>query len=145
MFLIVTSNQSRLGRIAAAIVATIPPPAPSAPRRNRRRDVGCVPGSSRAPRSPATHATVRVAGEAAQTRSCRLQAQQAGRQRGLGLDLGRGIAKGSEQGEFGPEWGEVVELAEENWYFKLSEHAEWLHQAVSSGAIGIWKSTPSGT
>lgn len=29
-------------------------------------------------------------------------------------------------GQFGEEWGEVVELAEENWYFKLSEHVEWL-------------------
>ncbi len=29
-------------------------------------------------------------------------------------------------GEFGPEWGEVVELAEENWYFKLSHHRQWL-------------------
>jgi len=32
----------------------------------------------------------------------------------------------NEQGEFGAEWGEVVELAEENWYFKLSDHAQWL-------------------
>ena len=24
-------------------------------------------------------------------------------------------------GNFGPEWGEVVEIEEENWYFKLSE------------------------
>jgi len=31
-----------------------------------------------------------------------------------------------EDGEFGPEWGEVAELEEENWYFRLSEHAEWL-------------------
>jgi methionyl-tRNA synthetase len=29
-------------------------------------------------------------------------------------------------GEFGPEWGEVVELEEENWYFKLSQHRDWL-------------------
>lgn len=29
-------------------------------------------------------------------------------------------------GEFGPEWGEVVFLEEENWYFKLSEHRDWL-------------------
>lgn len=29
-------------------------------------------------------------------------------------------------GEFGAEWGEVVELAEENWYFKLSQHRDWL-------------------
>lgn len=31
-----------------------------------------------------------------------------------------------EDGEFGPEWGQVVELEEENWYFKLSKHKEWL-------------------
>ena len=29
-------------------------------------------------------------------------------------------------GEFGPEWGEVVYLEEENWYFKLSVHRDWL-------------------
>jgi methionyl-tRNA synthetase len=29
-------------------------------------------------------------------------------------------------GEFGPEWGEVVYLEEENWYFKLSGYREWL-------------------
>lgn len=29
-------------------------------------------------------------------------------------------------GNFGPEWGEVVVIEEENWYFKLSEHTEWL-------------------
>ncbi|NNM28905.1 MAG: methionine--tRNA ligase, partial [Akkermansiaceae bacterium] len=40
-------------------------------------------------------------------------------------------------GNFGPEWGEVVELEEDNWYFKLSEHAAWLREAVSSGAFGI--------
>ena len=31
-----------------------------------------------------------------------------------------------ESGNFGPEWGEVVEIQEENWYFKLSEHTDWL-------------------
>ncbi len=31
-----------------------------------------------------------------------------------------------EAGNFGPEWGEVVEIEEENWYFKLSEHTDWL-------------------
>ena len=31
-----------------------------------------------------------------------------------------------EDGEFGAEWGEVIEIEEENWYFKLSEHKEWL-------------------
>ena len=30
------------------------------------------------------------------------------------------------EGNFGPEWGEVVEIQEENWYFKLSEHTAWL-------------------
>jgi methionyl-tRNA synthetase len=29
-------------------------------------------------------------------------------------------------GAYGPEWGEVVELEEENYYFRLSEHREWL-------------------
>ncbi|MEI8039051.1 MAG: class I tRNA ligase family protein [Verrucomicrobiota bacterium] len=29
-------------------------------------------------------------------------------------------------GNFGPEWGEVVVIEEENWYFKLSEHTAWL-------------------
>lgn len=33
-------------------------------------------------------------------------------------------------GEFGPEWGEVVYLEEENWYFKLSQHREWLTEFV---------------
>ena len=32
----------------------------------------------------------------------------------------------TETGEFGPEWGEVVELEEENWYFRLSEYKDWL-------------------
>lgn len=31
-----------------------------------------------------------------------------------------------ENGNFGPEWGEVVLFEEENWYFKLSEHTAWL-------------------
>ena len=31
-----------------------------------------------------------------------------------------------ESGHFGPEWGEVVEIEEENWYFKLSDHTDWL-------------------
>jgi methionyl-tRNA synthetase len=29
-------------------------------------------------------------------------------------------------GEFGAEWGEVVYIEEENWYFKLAPHREWL-------------------
>ncbi|MDB6132961.1 MAG: metg: methionine--trna ligase [Verrucomicrobiales bacterium] len=32
----------------------------------------------------------------------------------------------NEAGEFGPEWGEVVQLEEENWYFRLSDHVPWL-------------------
>ncbi|MCH1922558.1 class I tRNA ligase family protein, partial [Shewanella sp. A3A] len=28
----------------------------------------------------------------------------------------------NEVGEFGPEWGEVDERVEENWYFSLSAH-----------------------
>jgi methionyl-tRNA synthetase len=32
----------------------------------------------------------------------------------------------NEAGEFGPEWHPVEERDEENWYFRLSAHAEWL-------------------
>ncbi|MBB5353329.1 methionyl-tRNA synthetase [Haloferula luteola] len=38
----------------------------------------------------------------------------------------------NEAGEFGPEWGEVVEIEEENWYFRLSDHAAWLKDFVQS-------------
>jgi len=38
----------------------------------------------------------------------------------------------NEDGEFGAEWGEVVELEEENWYFRLSEHADWLRSFVEN-------------
>ncbi|MFD2255729.1 class I tRNA ligase family protein [Luteolibacter algae] len=31
-----------------------------------------------------------------------------------------------EAGNFGPEWGEVTEIEEENYYFKLSDHTDWL-------------------
>jgi methionyl-tRNA synthetase len=31
-----------------------------------------------------------------------------------------------EDGQFGPEWGEVVELEETNWYFRLTKYKEWL-------------------
>jgi methionyl-tRNA synthetase len=31
-----------------------------------------------------------------------------------------------EDGEFGAEWGEVVEISEKNWYFKLSRYRDWL-------------------
>ena len=36
------------------------------------------------------------------------------------------------EGNFGAEWGEVVELEEENWYFRLSEHAQWLKDFVEA-------------
>ncbi|GAA5482470.1 methionine--tRNA ligase [Haloferula sargassicola] len=36
----------------------------------------------------------------------------------------------NEAGEFGPEWGEVVEIEEENWYFRLSDHIPWLKDFV---------------
>jgi methionyl-tRNA synthetase len=32
----------------------------------------------------------------------------------------------NEAGEFGPEWGEVEQRQEENYYFKLAEHKQWL-------------------
>ena len=38
----------------------------------------------------------------------------------------------NEAGEFGPEWGEVEQREEENYYFKLSEHKEWLLQFLRS-------------
>ncbi|NJM38111.1 MAG: methionine--tRNA ligase [Akkermansiaceae bacterium] len=37
-----------------------------------------------------------------------------------------------ESGNFGPEWGEVVEIAEENWYFKLSDHTDWLKNFIET-------------
>ncbi len=35
-------------------------------------------------------------------------------------------------GQFGPEWGEVNEIAEENYYFKLAQHREWLVQFLDT-------------
>jgi methionyl-tRNA synthetase len=35
-------------------------------------------------------------------------------------------------GNFGPEWGEVIEIAEENWYFRLSDHTAWLKEFIES-------------
>lgn len=35
-------------------------------------------------------------------------------------------------GAYGEEWGEVVELQEENWYFRLSDHVEWLKGYIHS-------------
>ena len=37
----------------------------------------------------------------------------------------------NEEGVFGPEWGDVEERTEENYYFKLSEHIDWLKQFVA--------------
>ncbi|HUF63409.1 MAG TPA: class I tRNA ligase family protein [Verrucomicrobiales bacterium] len=37
-----------------------------------------------------------------------------------------------EDGSFGPEWGEVVDLEEENWYFRLSDHFPWLESFLES-------------
>ncbi|MEI6713716.1 MAG: class I tRNA ligase family protein [Verrucomicrobiota bacterium] len=38
----------------------------------------------------------------------------------------------NETGEFGPEWGQVVEIEEENWYFRLSKHRDWLLNFIDS-------------
>ncbi|SHJ19336.1 methionyl-tRNA synthetase [Rubritalea squalenifaciens DSM 18772] len=38
----------------------------------------------------------------------------------------------NEDGEFGEEWGEVVELEEENYYFRLSDYVDWLREFVSN-------------
>ena len=35
-------------------------------------------------------------------------------------------------GQFGPEWGEIEFREEENYYFKLSQHKEWLLQYLDS-------------
>jgi methionyl-tRNA synthetase len=43
----------------------------------------------------------------------------------------------NESGEFGPEWGEVVLLEEENWYFKLSEQTDWLKSYLESSPDAI--------
>lgn len=43
----------------------------------------------------------------------------------------------NEEGNFGPEWGEVMEIEEENWYFKLSEHADWLRSTVENDDLKI--------
>lgn len=43
----------------------------------------------------------------------------------------------NEAGDFGPEWGEVMEIEEENWYFKLSDHVDWLKATVESDHLKI--------
>lgn len=35
-------------------------------------------------------------------------------------------------GEFGPEWGEVVFIEEENWYFRLSKYRPWLAEHIAA-------------
>jgi len=35
-------------------------------------------------------------------------------------------------GSWDPKWGEVVRLKEENWYFKLAEHKDWLLQYLDA-------------
>ena len=35
-------------------------------------------------------------------------------------------------GTFGPEWGEVVELEETNWYFRLTNYKEWLVNLIAN-------------
>lgn len=42
-----------------------------------------------------------------------------------------------ESGNFGPEWGEVVEIEEENWYFKLSDHTDWLKSFIETNPDNI--------
>jgi methionyl-tRNA synthetase len=39
------------------------------------------------------------------------------------------------EGNFGAEWGEVVEIQEENWYFKLSDHTEWLQAFLETNDV----------
>ena len=38
----------------------------------------------------------------------------------------------NEAGEFGSEWGEVIFLEEENWYFPLEKHKRWLQNFVEA-------------
>jgi len=35
-------------------------------------------------------------------------------------------------GEFGPEWGEVTEITEENYYFRLAKHRDWLLKYIDT-------------
>ena len=42
-----------------------------------------------------------------------------------------------EDGEFGPEWGEVTELEEENWYFRLSQYSDWLTGFLNSHPAAV--------
>ena len=40
-------------------------------------------------------------------------------------------------GEFGPEWGEVEFREEENYYFKLSQHKDWLLRYLDNRADAV--------
>jgi len=40
-------------------------------------------------------------------------------------------------GEFGPEWGEIEFREEENYYFKLSQHKEWLLKFLDNRADAV--------
>jgi methionyl-tRNA synthetase len=40
-------------------------------------------------------------------------------------------------GQFGPEWGEIEFREEENYYFKLSQHKEWLLQYLGKRADAV--------
>ena len=42
-----------------------------------------------------------------------------------------------EDGEFGPEWGQVEFREEENYYFRLAEHKEWLLSVLESGKLKV--------
>jgi len=39
-----------------------------------------------------------------------------------------------ESGNFGPQWGEVTVIEEENWYFRLSDHTAWLKDFIENNA-----------
>ena len=41
------------------------------------------------------------------------------------------------EGEFGPEWGQVEFREEENYYFKLSQHKDWLLQYLNNRADAV--------
>lgn len=44
----------------------------------------------------------------------------------------------NEAGEFGPEWGEVEEREEENYYFRLSDHVEWLRDFLTANPDSVF-------
>jgi methionyl-tRNA synthetase len=44
----------------------------------------------------------------------------------------------NEDGTFGPEWGQVEERAEENYYFRLSDHVEWLAKFLDDNPQAVF-------